>query len=295
MTFQKTISPFNMRLTNYQCRVEAALNKFLPNNHTQLTQAMRYSALNGGKRLRAALTYASAESLNIDNDAIDYAAVAVECIHAYSLIHDDLPAMDDDDLRRGKPSCHKAYNEAEAILAGDALNTLAFELLAQSPLTDSIKIAQINCLAKAAGWAGMVGGQSLDIAYTGKPISLETLKTIHQRKTGALIQTALIIGALPSKNYQNYQTIFTKLGENLGIAYQIIDDVLDATANTATLGKTAGKDAEQGKNTYYQHLGLEECRHLIYLLHQESEVLIEQLPFSLPLKEILEILFNRVY
>lgn len=295
MTFQKMISPFNMRLTNYQRRVEAALNKFLPNNHTQLTQAMRYSALNGGKRLRAALTYASAESLNIDNDAIDYAAVAVECIHAYSLIHDDLPAMDDDDLRRGKPSCHKAYNEAEAILAGDALNTLAFELLTQSPLTDSIKIVQINCLAKAAGCAGMVGGQSLDIAYTGKPISLETLKTIHQRKTGALIQAALIIGALPSKNYQNYQTIFTKLGENLGIAYQIIDDVLDATADTATLGKTADKDAEQGKNTYYQHLGLEECRHLIHLLHQESEVLIEQLPFSLPLKEILEILFNRVY
>lgn len=240
--------------------LENELHTRLPDDGSRLTQAMRYALLGGGKRLRAALITAAAQDFAVPTAHITAAACAVEAIHAYSLIHDDLPAMDDDDLRRGKPSCHKAYDEATAILAGDALNTLAFQWLADSPLPAAIRIAQIQTLARAAGHHGMAQGQSLDMQHTGAPADLTTLQTIHRGKTGALLAAALHLGAQPSDRYTQYTQTLERIGEHLGLLYQICDDILDASADSATLGKTAGKDAAQGKTTYISLLGIEESR-----------------------------------
>lgn len=274
-------------------RAEKALENHLPNAHTTLQEAMRYATLGGGKRLRACLVYASAQSLNSDSPALDYAACAVEAIHAYSLIHDDLPAMDDDDLRRGKPSTHKAYGEAEAILAGDALNTFAFELLANSPLPDTIKIKQIQLLAKAAGYAGMVGGQSLDMANTQQKTDLETLKRIHQGKTGALIRASIHLGACSAADYLDYYGVLEELGQSLGLAYQIQDDILDATADTATLGKTAGKDTQQEKNTYLRHYGITESQAQLAAAQTTIQQRIQGLPNPKPLTVLIQSIFAR--
>ncbi len=277
----------------YAERIEAYLTAHLP-SQSHLTDAMRYATLNGGKRLRAALLYASGELFSIPLSQLDNAAAAIECIHAYSLIHDDLPAMDNDDMRRGKPSCHKAFGEAEAILAGDALNTIAFEFLAHSPLAAEVKIAQILCLAQTAGHAGMIGGQSLDIAHTNQQINYKTLQSIHHQKTGALITAALHLGALPEENYSDYQTTLQHIGEKLGIAYQILDDILDETADSNTLGKTAGKDKAQGKNTYVHLLGIEKSQMIVENLRAEIHEHIQNLPAG-NLHLLIEEIFGRNY
>lgn len=234
-------------MENYKVKVEKFLEGIIPNN-SLLTEAMLYAVLGGGKRLRAALVYSSAECFGVKNLAtLDFAAAAVECIHAYSLIHDDLPSMDNDDLRRGKPSTHKKFGEAQAILAGDALNTFAFELLAISPVNPEVKIHQIEALAAASGFAGMVLGQSLDILHTGEKLSPEKIYAIHEKKTGALITACLKIGAAATEHYPEYLSQLEYIGNKLGTAYQIADDLLDMKEGT---GKTAGKDLAQGKNSF---------------------------------------------
>lgn len=229
-------------------------------NDSLLSTASLYALSNGGKRIRPIMTYASSVSTGskTDNLALDHAACAIELIHTYSLIHDDLPAMDDDDLRRGKPSCHKAFDEATAILAGDALHSLAFELLADAPgLNAEQRIAMIKILAAAAGPRGMVGGQAIDITATDSEMTLEQLQTMHELKTGALIRAALALGGIASGASQTQLMALDNYGRHIGLAFQVVDDVLDVESDTATLGKTQGKDSEANKATYVKLMGVE--------------------------------------
>lgn len=231
---------------------------------TRLAEAMRYSLLDGGKRLRPTLVRATADSLGAAPDAWLHPAAALEMMHVYSLIHDDLPAMDDDDLRRGKATNHRAFDEATAILAGDALQSLAYEHLSQAPdLSADIRLAMVSILSRQAGHEGMAGGQMLDLQAEGQQLGLDDLARIHRLKTGALIESALHLGALctnkllPDATYSALATF----GQALGLAFQITDDILDVTADTATLGKPQGSDAALNKSTYVQLLGLDGARH----------------------------------
>lgn len=241
-------------LKNYQQRVNDALEKILPPANqmpSTLNTAMRYAVFNGGKRIRPALVYATGELLNAPVATLDYAACALELIHSYSLVHDDLPAMDNDVLRRGKPTCHIAYGEATAILVGDALQSLAFECLANTNLT------MVKELARACGAQGMAGGQQIDIINVGQSIDLTLLKQMHEYKTGALIVAAVRLGALASPQVTPDQLLaLTKYAQNIGLAFQIFDDILDAQSTTAQLGKTAGSDQAHNKPTYVSLLGL---------------------------------------
>lgn len=224
-----------------------------------LHRAMRYSALGGGKRIRALLCYATAELCNTEVNIADAAASAVELIHAYSLVHDDMPCMDDDDLRRGKPSCHKQFDDATALLVGDALQTLAFEVLSAPLLCENAnqQINMINILAKAAGSNGMAGGQAIDLSVIGVALTQYELEAMHQLKTGALIQAAVLLGANGSDTLIAAISTYAK---NIGLAFQVIDDILDVEADTHTLGKTAGKDADSNKPTYVTILGLADAK-----------------------------------
>ena len=258
-------------------RVEAAMNRFLPGEQTmpaQLHQAMRYSALNGGKRVRPLLVYASGQALSADPQALDVAACAIECIHAYSLVHDDLPAMDNDDLRRGQPSCHKAYGEAEAILAGDGLQALAFQLLAHAdmgPITADTRLRMVELLSHAAGSRGMVGGQSMDLAAVGKQLDIAELEDMHIHKTGALIRASVLLGALSGSNHdESRHRTLDHYGKCIGLAFQVQDDILDVTASTEQLGKQAGADTAQNKPTYPSLLGLAGARERALELHQDA-------------------------
>lgn len=281
-------------LQQWQQRIESELAQRLPADGSRLSAAMRYGLLGGGKRLRAALVYATAADFGIAREQIDSAACAVEAIHAYSLIHDDLPAMDDDDLRRGKPSCHKAYDEATAILAGDALNTLACAWLADSPLGADIRLKQVAKLTHAAGYQGMVGGQSLDMAHTGKAADIATLQSIHCGKTGALLNACLHLAALAADDYMHYRAPLDELGEHLGLLYQICDDILDATADSATLGKTAGKDAAVHKVTYVSLLGVAESRAMAEMHYRKAHACCRELPQQgAQLGALLEIIYQR--
>lgn len=230
----------------------------------QLIAAMRHATLNGGKRLRAALIYALGEMTNTDSYKLHAAACAIECIHAYSMVHDDLPAMDDDDTRRGKPSCHIAFDEATAILAGDALQTFAFELLADpelNPQPAKLQIQMVQILAKASGASGMVLGQALDIAAEQETISLDALINVHKLKTGALISAALELGWLATGIVdQAVENHLLNFSNHIGLAYQIHDDILDVTQNAAQLGKPANSDLEKEKSTFVTLLGLEKAR-----------------------------------
>jgi len=254
----------------------------------RLKSAMTYSVQNGGKRVRATLVYASSEALGCCRDeqgcpnrsALDKAACAVEFIHAYSLIHDDLPAMDDDQLRRGKPTCHIAYDEATAILAGDALQALAFETLASIEDIDAnTRLALITTLAKASGHAGMVGGQMLDLAGENRQLNLSELEQIHRHKTGALIQASVHMGALITRFRKAQSGTFISdramnqledYAAAIGLAFQVKDDILDVAGDTATLGKTAGADQAHHKSTYPALLGLEGARHKAQSLHEAA-------------------------
>jgi farnesyl diphosphate synthase len=245
-------------------RTELALNSFLDAanaNPARLHEAMRYAAQGGGKRIRPLLVYAAGE-LGDDiseekNNALDAAAVAIECIHAYSLVHDDLPCMDDDDLRRGRPTVHRAYDEATALLVGDALQTRAFEILANTRCDADTRLAMISVLASASGSRGMAGGQAIDLESVGKKLDLTDLKQMHAMKTGALLSCSVQMGGIAAKLKPTQMQHLRNYSEALGLAFQIVDDVLDATADSQTLGKTAGKDAANDKPTYVTLMGLD--------------------------------------
>ena len=264
-------------LAESQQRTERALQQRLPSDALmpqRLHQAMRYSVLNGGKRMRPMLTYATGKMLGVSMDSLDAIACAVECIHVYSLIHDDLPAMDDDDLRRGKPTCHVAYDEATAILAGDALQAFAFELLANDDsITASVqnRMQMVTLLAKASGSLGMVGGQAIDLGAVGKPLTLPELENMHIHKTGALIRASVVLATLASDSMD--MTTTTKLdhyAKCIGLAFQVKDDILDEESDTATLGKTQGKDKDHNKPTYPALLGLKGAKEKAQQLHESA-------------------------
>ena len=245
-----------------RARIEAVLERVLPAADTEpqrLSEAMRYAVLGAGKRVRPILAYAAAEAVGIAWERVDAAAAALELIHAYSLVHDDLPAMDDDDLRRGRPTCHKAFDEATAILVGDALLTLAFGVLAEDEHTEpAARIRMVALLAEAAGAPGMVGGQALDLMAEGHQLDLDALKTIHRHKTGALIRAAVTLPALASPTLNQAQLdALDHYAQRIGLAFQIQDDLLDVEGDTATIGKTSGADAAHHKATYPSLLGLE--------------------------------------
>lgn len=254
-------------IKNHQARVEQALERRLPRpdiHPCRLHQAMRYAVLGSGKRIRPILVYASGEAVGLEPEILDAPASAVEMIHAYSLIHDDLPAMDNDDLRRGKPTCHKAFDEATAILAGDALQTLAFYVLAHDRemfQTPEIRLQLIATLAQAAGSRGMVGGQAIDLASIGKELNLAEMEDMHIHKTGALIRASVLMGARSQANITaEHLEKLDHYGKCIGLAFQIRDDILDVTTDTQTLGKTQGADIALNKPTYPALLGLEGSR-----------------------------------
>ncbi|PZP64620.1 MAG: geranyl transferase [Azospira oryzae] len=256
--------------------VEEALNRLLPPADVapqRLHQAMRYAALGGGKRVRPLLCYAAGEVTEAELERLTTTAVALELIHVYSLVHDDLPCMDDDVLRRGKPTCHVEYDEPTALLVGDSLQSLAFQLLAEYRVADSpqTQLKMLEHLARAAGSRGMAGGQAIDLEATGKTLTLPELEFMHIHKTGALIRASVMLGAncgreLPSKDMERLD----HFAKRIGLAFQVIDDVLDAQAPTATLGKTAGKDARQGKATYVSAMGVEAARAMALDLKREA-------------------------
>ncbi len=228
-----------------------------------LAQAIRYTLLAGGKRIRPLLVYATAESLDCDQGSVDYLAAALEMIHAYSLIHDDLPAMDNDDLRRGQATCHIKFDEATAILAGDALQAMAFEVLSETPAPATIVMKLINNLARACGVNGMAGGQSLDLQAENKQISLAQLQHIHSAKTGALLVACVtMVSTLATPLTDTEKEAYHQFAEHFGIAFQIVDDILDVTADTAQLGKPAGSDENRYKSTYPSLLGLEQAQEI---------------------------------
>jgi farnesyl diphosphate synthase len=255
-------------------RVENALVRALPEageSPQSLHAAMSYAVLGSGKRARALLAYAAGELAGADAGTVDHAAVAVELIHAYSLIHDDLPCMDDDVLRRGKPTCHVAHGEAMALLAGDALQTLAFEMLVKSTLPPAQTRVQIALLAEAAGSRGMAGGQALDLSHVGGSLSLEQLERMHALKTGALIEAAVRLGAACGGPLDHAQRdALDRYAATVGLGFQIVDDVLDVEGTAQSLGKTAGKDAMQGKPTYVSLLGLDAAKERVATLRDEA-------------------------
>ncbi|MBW9461765.1 MULTISPECIES: (2E,6E)-farnesyl diphosphate synthase [Kluyvera] len=258
---------FSQQLNACVEQANDALRRFiapLPFQNTPLVDAMQYGALLGGKRLRPFLVYATGQMFGVSLATLDAPAAAVECIHAYSLMHDDLPAMDDDDLRRGQPTCHIKFGEASAILAGDALQTLAFSILSDAPMhevSDRDRLAMLSELATASGVAGMCGGQALDLEAEGQQVNLEMLERIHRHKTGALIRAAVRLGALSAgEQGRKALPLLDKYAESIGLAFQVQDDILDVVGDTATLGKRQGADQQLGKSTYPALLGLEQAR-----------------------------------
>lgn len=238
-----------------------------------LKTAMHYAATGGGKRVRPLLIYATASLAGKELDqvaGIDACAVAVELFHTYSLVHDDLPCMDNDDLRRGRPTVHKAFDEASALLVGDALQTMAFQLIAQSALNDAQKVQVITSLSVAGGMAGMAGGQAIDLASVGKQLTQNELELMHRLKTGALLRTAVQIGAIAVNFNEQEKKSLDVFASALGLAFQVVDDVLDASSDSQTLGKTAGKDAAANKPTFVSLMGLDGAREFARQLHQEA-------------------------
>jgi farnesyl diphosphate synthase len=261
-------------LAECQGRIETCLQSRLPPEQRVpegLHRAMRYSTLDGGKRIRPVLVYASGRALGAPVAELDGPAMAVELIHAYSLIHDDLPAMDDDDLRRGKPTCHKAFDEATAILAGDALQSLAFEILAADPaitVDAPRRLRMVAELAVAAGAAGMCGGQAIDVDAEGKALTLPQLEQMHRLKTGALIRASVRLGALSAPGFTEARLEqLDRYAAAIGLAFQIRDDILDVEADTATLGKTQGSDLARNKPTYTSLLGLDGAKRKLAEAH----------------------------
>jgi geranylgeranyl diphosphate synthase, type II len=258
---------------------------------------MRYSTLGGGKRLRPALVYLTGESLGAALPELDAPAAAVELIHVYSLVHDDLPAMDDDDLRRGRPTCHRAYDEATAILVGDALQALAFSVLAEDTTAlEATRLAMIRTLAQAAGTAGMAGGQAVDLAAVGQSLSVEAVENMHRRKTGALIKGSVLLGALGAgiQSGPDFQAL-ELFGDEIGLAFQIQDDILDVEGDAAVLGKTTGADAALSKPTYPSTVGLPAARERARDLRDRAIHALAPLgPRSGPLVELAQFVVSRI-
>ncbi|MBL0709597.1 MAG: (2E,6E)-farnesyl diphosphate synthase [Colwellia sp.] len=294
------------KLTNhqlYQQRINDFLAKQLNNlvvNDEKLLAAMRYGLLIGGKRLRPYLAYITGESLGAEQTDIDAIAGALECIHAYSLLHDDLPAMDDDDLRRGKPTCHKAFDEASAILAGDALQTLAFDILANHQFSEKIQpkhIKLIQQLVAASGYQGMCGGQALDLSATNISINLQQLETLHSLKTGALLQASVLMAAECSPNINlKEKSILKKYAQLIGLAYQVQDDIIDITSTEEELGKPSGSDVAANKSTYPALLGLQGAQEKAENLFQQALQALASLPYNTqPLADFATFIVKRNY
>lgn len=280
-------------------RVDKQLDQHLSHTSIEppLQEAMRYSLFNGGKRIRPVLVYLVNQLLGGKPNQADIPACAIECLHSYSLIHDDLPAMDDDDLRRGKPTCHIAYNEALAILAGDALQALAFELLCQSPQPPDTRIQMISALAKAAGDRGMVAGQAFDLAHVNRPLSLPELEAMHQHKTGALLIAAVELGYLSSPVRDPAQLkALQQFGSAIGLAFQVQDDILDIEGNTDTLGKPQGADQALNKPTYPALLGMDGAKDKLAQLHQQAiDALVIFGERAQPLRALADYIVKRTY
>ena len=258
-----------------QARMEAVLARLLPPAQVapaRLHAAMRYATLEGGKRVRPLLAFAAGEVGGAAADRLEIAAAAVELIHAYSLVHDDLPCMDDDVLRRGKPTAHVEFGEATALLAGDALQSLAFQILAEHPLADEprAQLEMVRTLAAAAGSRGMAGGQQIDLESTGTALGVPALEFMHIHKTGALIRAAVILGSSCGSLGEAEKAKLDRYAKAVGLAFQVVDDILDYDASTATLGKTAGKDSKQGKPTYVSAMGVARARGLAEELRAEA-------------------------
>ena len=293
-------------LTNHDI-FQTRINKFLEhklenltiNNH-KLHQAMSYGLLIGGKRIRPYLVYITGEALGIDLNDLDGIAGALECIHAYSLLHDDLPAMDDDDLRRGKPTCHKAFDEATAILAGDSLQTLAFDIIANHHFSENVKPKQIKLiqqLVTASGYQGMCGGQALDLAATDKIITLEALETLHSLKTGALLEACVLMVAECSPEISNQEKQALKAyAQLIGLAYQVQDDIIDITSTQEQLGKPSGSDLAANKSTYPALLGLQGAQKKAENLFQQALQALDSLPYNTqPLTEFATFIIKRSF
>jgi len=278
-------------IAQYQLRVNSQLSQHiqvtLPTSK-KLNDAMAYGALLGGKRVRPFLVYAVGEMLGVSLNKLDPLASAIECVHAYSLIHDDLPAMDDDDLRRGQKTCHIEFDEATAILAGDALQTLAFDIISTpiDGLSATTQLKMANVLAKSSGERGMCGGQSLDLEAENKQVDLNNLEKIHAAKTGALIQAAVTLGALADESLPLEHLLhLQKFSSAIGLAFQVQDDILDIISDTETLGKPQGSDIAHHKSTYPALLGLEQAIAKAQSLYQEALHALSQLPYNTQLLE----------
>jgi geranylgeranyl diphosphate synthase type II len=296
------VTTLESRIESYRNRIEQVLDRCLslPDAGTErLREAMRYSTLGGGKRLRPALVYLTGESLGAPLTNLDAPAAAVELIHVYSLVHDDLPAMDDDDLRRGRPTCHRAYDEATAILVGDALQALAFSVLADETLGEvepATRLAMIKTLAFAAGTAGMAGGQAVDLAAVGQTLSVDAVENMHRRKTGALIKGSVLLGALGAGIDSGEEFYALQLfGDEIGLAFQIQDDILDVEGDAAVLGKTTGADAALSKPTYPSTVGLPAARDRARGLRDRAiEALAPLGPRNAPLVELARFVVSRI-
>ncbi len=295
------MTDFTVWMQGCQSRMESVLADCLPPVHIapqRLHEAMRYAVLDGGKRVRPLLAFAAGEVVDAIPERVQFAAAAVELIHAYSLVHDDMPAMDDDALRRGKPTVHVEFDEATALLVGDALQSLAFDVLCAQPLADmpAAQLKMVHLLALAAGSRGMAGGQAIDLASVGKPLDLAELEFMHIHKTGALIRASVLLGAHCGSPDDATLAALDHYAKCIGLAFQVVDDVLDAEAPTATLGKTAGKDAAQNKPTYVSLLGVTRARELAQELRADARAALDSLAAPAPhLRALADFVVERAF
>jgi len=294
---------FEVQLQAWQARMETALAARLPGPDVvpaRLHEAMRYSVLGGGKRIRPALLFAAARAVGRMEDEVEGAACAIELIHVYSLVHDDLPAMDDDDLRRGRPTCHKAFDEATAVLVGDALQTLAFHVLTRDsalPAAPATRLRLVELLAEASGSFGMAGGQAIDLSVQGKRLDLAQIEEMHARKTGALIRVSVMMAAAcaPSLDLR-LQEALAGFAAPIGLAFQIQDDLLDVLGDVSILGKATGADSERAKPTYPSVMGIEASQDRVRLLHAQAlEALAPLGPRAALLRSLADWLLSRHY
>ena len=294
---------FESLLESWRTRIERALAARLPGADAvpaRLHEAMRYSVLGGGKRVRPALVFATGRAVGLPEEQVEAAACAIELVHVYSLVHDDLPAMDDDDLRRGRPTCHKAFDEATAILVGDALQPLAFQLLASDPALPAdfgVRLRLIELLAQASGTFGMAGGQAIDLAVQGQRLDIAQVEEMHARKTGALIRASVLMAALcvPTLERRLYEAL-AGFAAPIGLAFQIQDDLLDVLGDSSTLGKATGADSERAKPTHPAVIGIEPSQERVRLLHAQAFASLS--PFGSqadPLRWLADWLLSRSY
>ena len=294
---------FGVQFEAWRVRMEHALAARLPPASAvpgRLHEAMRYSVLGGGKRIRPALLFATARTLGLTEDQVEAAACAIELIHVYSLVHDDLPAMDDDDLRRGRPTCHKAFDEATAVLVGDALQPLAFQLLSRDPAlpaSPAIRLRLVDILAEASGTFGMAGGQAIDLFARGRLLDIEQVEDMHARKTGAIIRASVLMAAacVPELAAAAYAAL-NEFATAIGLAFQIQDDLLDVLGDASTLGKATGADEKHDKPTHPSIIGIEASQQRVNLLHDQALASLRQFgDHAIPLRALADWLLSRRY